>query len=134
MSAPTRSLPGDIFGLLLTTCGWEKFTRFDGHGEPSYASLKTKICYREAHSMLQTGYEVNRQAELSTSDPDFDLYFDGDDPDPKSFSTWDRFTYSPGAIGSQSPDVVNSVTAQPTSINTVLGPWGAEPWLVVVSF
>lgn len=127
MSCPTSSLPGDIRDLLVTFCLWEAFKGFDGHAEPSYALPVVKPCYREAHSMLQTGLEVARNAEITTSDPDWDLYFEGDDPDALSFTLYDRFT--PHGVGA-----LDAFTLQPTSINTILGPFGPDPWLVVVSF
>lgn len=132
MSAPAYNLPPEIGELMVTTCVWEKFQGFDGHAEPSYAAGKTKKCYREAHSMLQTGLEANRLAEITTSDPDWDLYFDAGDSDVQSFSLYDRFT--PAGIGSSDASTTNTETLQPTAINTVLGPYGAEPWMVVVAF
>lgn len=128
MSQPANALPKDIANLMVTTCSWEAFQGFDGHAQPTYAAPVTKTCYREAHSMLQTGLEVNRQAELTTSDPDWDLYFDGDDADARGFTLYDRFTAG-GTGQDSSGDVL-----QPSAINTVLGPWGTDPWLVVVSF
>jgi hypothetical protein len=132
MSQPPSSLPRDVFELLVTTCGWEKFEGFDGHAEPSYAALVTKTCYRESHSMLQTGLEAKRVAEITASDPDYDLYFDADDADVRGFSLWDRFT--PYGVGTTDADNPDSLALQATSIATVLGPWGSTPWLVAVAF
>lgn len=113
---------------MVTTCIWEAFQGFDGYAQPSYAAPVTKECFREAHTMLQTGLEVTRLAEITTSDPDFDLFFDGDDPDTQIFTLYDRF--HTGGVGIDS----SGDTLQPSAISTVLGPWGSSPWLVVVSF
>lgn len=125
---PWPSTPPEIAELLVSTCGWEQWLGFDGHAEPQYAPRITLKCFQEAHSMLQTGLEANRQAEITASDPDFDLYFAGDDPSAQKFQLYDRFIC--GGVA-DSP----LFTLQPTSINTVFGPFdNKNPWLIVVAF
>ena len=83
--------------------------------------------------MLQTGLEGTRQAEQSWSDPDFDLYFSGDDVDAQGFSLWDKFAF--GGVGENDVDVTDTITQQPSAINTVYGPFdNRNPWLIVASF
>lgn len=132
MSQPPTSLPRDVFELMVTTCGWEKFQGFDGHAEPTYAALVTKTCFRESHSLLMTGESAHRKAETSTLYPDWDILFDADDPDARSFSLWDRFT--PGGVASTDANNPTSISLQPAFIATILGPWGTTPWLVAVAF
>lgn len=131
---PWPSTPPEIAELLITTCGWEKFLGFDGHAEPSYAPRLSLQCFQEAHSMLQTGLEGTRQAEQTWSDPDFDLYFAGDNKDAQTFSLYDRFAFT-NAIGEDAADLVNTITQQPSAVNTIFGPFdNKNPWLIVVSF
>lgn len=132
MSQPSTSLPRDVFELMVTTCGWEKFQGFDGHAEPSYAPLVTKTCFRESHSLLMTGITAQRQAEISDLYPDWDILFDADDSDARSFSLWDRFT--PGGVGQTDANNSTPISLQPKFISTVLGPWGLTPWLIAVAF
>lgn len=132
MSQPATSLPRDIFELMVTTCGWEKFLGFDGHAEPSYAAKVTKTCYRESHSLLMTGFTAERLAEITTLYPDWDLLFDADDADVRGFSMWDRFT--PGGVADTDADNATPVALQPKFIATILGPWGTTPWAVAVAF
>lgn len=125
---PWPSTPPEIAELMVSTCGWEKFLGFDGHAEPSYAPRITLKCYQEAHSMLQTGLEAKRVADLTTSDPDFDLIFAGDDPNALQFNLYDRFIA--GGVADNP-----LYTLQPDSINTVFGPFdNTHPWLIVVAF
>lgn len=129
MSAPTSSLPVEIKELMTVTVTWESFLGFDGHAEPSYAAPVTLSCWQEAHSLMQTGLEAVRQADLTVSDPDWDLFFSGDDPNAQQIKLYDRFT--PGGFASST-----AMTLQATSVNTIYGPPfdNSNPWLIVVAF
>jgi hypothetical protein len=107
---------------------WESWQGFDGHGEPIYAPAQILRCYREAHGMMQGGVEAIRKADETTGDPDFDLFFSGDDCKAEQFTLWDRLTMI-NAVGDE------GFSEQPTSINTLIGPPfdNANPWLIVVA-
>jgi hypothetical protein len=126
---PYPSTPPEISEMMKTTCTWEQFIGFDGHGEPSYEPGLELKCHQEAHSLMQTGLSGHRQAELTTAYPDFELYFAGDDLNAQSFSLYDRFT--PHGVATSS-----SIRLQPNNINTVYGPPydNTNPWLIIVSF
>lgn len=106
---------------------WEAFLGFDGHAEPIYGPPIELMCYRESHGLSQGGIEVLRNADATVADPDFDLFFSGDDPYARQFKLYDRITT--GGIGDQ------SFTIQPASINTIVGPPfdNRNPWLIVVA-
>lgn len=122
------SCPPEIRQLMYTPVTWEKFLGFDGHAEPLYAPGVELLCYREAHGLLSGGENVFRDPDHTTSDPQWDLFFSGDDPSAREFSLYDRFT--PGGQGSSS-----AITEQVEIINTGVGPPfdNRNPWLIIVS-
>ena len=123
------STPPEIGELLVTSCTWQKWLGWDGHGEAQYDTAVTLKCFQEAHSMLQTGLEAHRVAEMTFTNLNFDLYFSGDDVNAEQFSLYDKFTLQ--GVGNSS-----QIIQQPVSINTVYGPPydNQNPWLIVVSF
>ena len=128
MSAPSVSCPPEIKELMTVPVTWEKFLGFDGKADPSYAAPVTLYCYKESHGLMQGGLEAIRKADETTADPDWDLFFSGDDVSPESFSLYDRFTVHV-AVGD------TGFTTQPASINTIVGPNfdNTNPWLICVS-
>lgn len=106
---------------------WEAFLGFDGHAEPIYAPGIELMCYREGHGMMQGGIEVLRTADQTVADPDYDLFFSGDDPNARQIKLYDRL--SVGGVADQ------SFTIQPQSVNTIIGPPfdNRNPWLIVVA-
>jgi hypothetical protein len=126
---PIPSCPPAISRMMTARVKWESFQGFDGHGEPTYAPAQILSCYREAHGMMQGGLEAIRKADETTADPDWDLFFSGDDVKAEQFTLWDRLTQI-NAVG----DPVG-FPEQPSSINTLIGPPfdNANPWLIVVS-
>lgn len=123
---PIPSCPPEIRALMLFLVTWEPFTGFDGHADPAYGLPQQVNCYKEAHGMMQGGLEVTRKADETTADPDWDLFFSGDNPQAQSFTLYDRFTV---------PVVGGGYTTQPSSINTINGPNfdNRNPWLIVVA-
>src|SRR5260221_12693282 len=105
------SCPPEIKQLMTVLVLWESFQGFDGHAEPSYAPGIELNCWQEAHSLMQTGLEAVRQADMTVSDPDWDLFFSGDDPNARKIKLYDRFT--PGGVASDT-----AMTLQATSVNT----------------
>ena len=125
---PVPSCPPEIKAMMTVSVLWEQFIGFDGHAEPSYAPGIELKCFREAHSLIQTGNEALRTATNTTATPDYDLYFACDNSYAQEFSLYDRFTV--GGVG-----VDDAVTQQPFAINTVVGPPfdNRYPWMIVVA-
>lgn len=127
---PTLSLPRDVFELMTVEVIWEAFQGFDGHVEPSYAAPVSLICWQEAHGVSggAGGMEVFRHADGTVVEPRWDLYFDGDNSDVRSFQLYDRFT--PSGVTSDSEQRLQAVM-----VNTLYGPNfdNTNPWLVLVT-
>lgn len=128
MSGQLVSLPDEIKELMTNQILWESFQGFDGYGQPEYAAGVELTCWIEPQGVgVNTGQTAERKPQETVTDPDFSLYFDGDDPNVRSIRLWDRFT--PGGVGSEAR------TIQATAVETLYGPPfdNLNPWLVVVS-
>lgn len=130
MSGPTPSLslPRDIWELMTIDITWEAFQGFDGHAEPSYAAPVTLQCWQESHGLVGGGLEVFRAADGTTVEPQWDLYFDGDQTNVQDIQLYDRFTpVGVATVGNQSLQAVR--------VSTWYGPnWdNTNPWLVLVT-
>lgn len=125
---PIPSCPPEISEMMTLTVFWESFLGFDGHAEPIYAPGIDLDCWRESHGLMQGGIEALRVADHTTADPDWDLFFSGDDPNARKIKLYDRLT-----IGGVADDV--GLTLQPSSVNTISGPPfdNQNPWLIVVA-
>ena len=110
------------------TVGWEGFIKFDGHAEPSYNPLITLSCWIEEYSVSQGGMVAMRRADGTVVEPQFHMYFNGDNPYVRTFTLYDRFTTYVVA------DTVEQVL-QPVRINTMYGPPfdNRNPWMVEVA-
>lgn len=130
MSGPTPSfsLPRDIWELLTVEVTWEAFQGFDGHAEPSYASPVTLQCWQESHGLVGGGLEVFRSADGTVVEPQWDLYFDGDQTNVQDIQLYDRFT--PGGVAT-----VGDQSLQAVRVSTWYGPnWdNTNPWLILVT-
>ena len=129
MSAPPASCPVQIAELLTTTVFWESFLGFDGHAEPRYAVGATLSCWQEeGHGFAQRGVHAVRNATDTTSKPDWDLYFSGDDANARTIKLYDRFTMQ--GVGA------TNLPLQAFAIDTVYGPPfdNVHPWLIIVTF
>lgn len=129
MSQPSASCPVEVAELMHLTVFWESFLGFDGHAEPSYATGITLDCWQEeGHGFAQRGVHAVRNATDTTSKPDFDLYFSGDDANARQIKLYDRFT--PDGVGAE------NMPLQPFAIDTVNGPNfdSVHPWLIIVTF
>lgn len=130
MSGPTPSLslPREIWELMTIQVTWESFLGFDGHAEPSYAAPVQLTCWQEAHGLTGGGLEAFRLADGTTVEPQWDLYFDGDQTNVQDIQLYDRFT--PVGVGSDSTQRLQAVR-----VNTFYGPnWdNTNPWLIQVT-
>ena len=125
---PPASLPLEIRELMTARVGWEHWLGFDGHAEPTYAPLIPVSCWQEEYSVSQGGMVAMRRADGTVVEPQWHLYFSGDDPNALLFTLYDRFTTS--AIGDGPEQVL-----QPVRVNTVFGPPfdNRHPWLIEVA-
>lgn len=128
MSGPPASLPADIAALMSTTVVWERFTGRDGAGQPTYAPPVTLKCWQEEYSVMTGGLSVTRRADGAVVEPQWHLYFSGDDPNARKIGVYDRFTTT--AVGQDTTQKL-----QPLRVNTMLGPNfdNKNPWMIEVA-
>lgn len=123
------SLPPEILALMSVTVTWEKFQGFDEYAQPdAYAPAVDLTCWIEPHlASTATGETAVRNREGTIIDPDFDLYFDGDDAQARQIRLWDRFTV--GGVGSEGRQL------QALAVTPMYGPPfdNRNPWLIVVT-
>lgn len=122
------SCPPQIRKLMKETVIWESFRGFDGHGEPSYNPPKVLKCRQEAYSVVSKGLTAIRRPDGTTIEPQWHMYFSGDDPDARKIQMYDRFTTT--AVGEGPEQKLQAI-----QINTLYGPnWDdRHPWLVEVA-
>jgi hypothetical protein len=125
---PIPSTPPEILELMTKKVGWESFLGFDGHAEPSYAPLLMVVCWQEEYSVMSGGMTVFRRADGSVVEPQWHLYFAGDDPNARKMQLYDRFTTF--AVGDSPEQVLQAVR-----INTMYGPPfdNKNPWAIEVA-
>jgi hypothetical protein len=123
------SLPPEIKELMTVTVTWEKFQGFDEYAQPkAYGPAVELRCWIEPHlSTTASGETVTRTRDGTVVDPDFDLYFDGDDTQAQQIRLWDRFTV--GGVGSEGRQL------QALAVSPMYGPPfdNRNPWLIVVA-
>lgn len=115
---------------MTTTVAWEAVLADgpDGYGQWAYAAPVDLTCWTEPHGIgVNSGQTAVRKPDGTVVDPDWDYYFDGDDPLARQIKLWDRFT--PGGIGNEGKKL------QALVVETMYGPPfdNTNPWLVVVS-
>ena len=127
MSGPATALPPEIHELMTVPVTWEKWTGFDGYGQPSYAAPVTLYCWLEKAGMITGGYEAVRKPDGTSVDAEWDLFFDGSDSRVQGFALWDRFTVP--SVGGESRSL------QALFLSTNYGPPfdNQAPWLVQVT-
>jgi hypothetical protein len=127
MSGPATALPPDVAELMTVSCQWEKSLGMDGHGQESYAAPVTLNCWVEQAGFVAGGLESVRRPTTVNVDIEYDLYFNGSDPNVQQFTNTDRFTIAQiGILGRK---------AQALFLETAFGPPfdNQAPWLVKVS-
>jgi len=122
---PIPSLPVEIRELMTVEVTWEKSLGKDGYGQHIYDNPVTLKCWWEAHST--GGVEARRDERGTMIEPQYDLYFTGDDPRVRGMAVADRFTV-PAIDASNRP-------LQAIRVATFAGPPfdNSNPWMVVVS-
>lgn len=125
---PVANCPPEIRALMTVSVGWESFIDFDGHGDPSYRPLIQLKCWFEEYSVSQGGMVANRRPDVTVVEPEYHMYFAGDDSRVRTFTLYDRFTTY--AVGDSVLQVL-----QPIRINTMYGPPfdNRNPWMVEVA-
>src|SRR5258708_4138007 len=125
----TVSLPLDIKALMSVTVQWAAFQGFDQYAEPlAYATPVALQCWIQPHgSMINSGQTALRTRDGTVTDPDLDLYFDGDNAQVRTIRLWDLFT--PAGVATEGRNL------QALAVETLYGPPfdNLNPWLVVVS-
>lgn len=118
------TLDSNILSLMNQTVSWERFTSDNAYGDAQYAAPVSLKCFVEGS--YSRGGVVNKQGkDVTTYDPEMNLYFDGNDANVQLFSMKDRFTVS-------AQEGVEVLRGRPDSMGTSSGGQG-EPWLFVVS-
>ncbi len=127
MSGPSLSTPPEVAELMTATVSWEHATGRDGAGQPTYASPVTLSCWQEEASQGSGGMVITRRADGTLVEPQWHLYFSGDDANARLIGLYDRFTTT--AVGQDA-----SQKLQPLRVNTRRGPDfdNAHPWLIEV--
>lgn len=124
MSGPPTSLPPQLRELMTVSVVWEKAIAQDGYGQISWEAPVALVGWVEPYG-LAGGVEARRTRDGTTVEPQYELYFSGDDVSSRSMSLDDRFTL---------PDTVDAQARplQPVRISTVDGPPfdNTNPWLV----
>ncbi len=121
---PVANCPPEARALMTVPVKWEKAIGTDGHGQPTFAPAQTLYCWLEHHAT--GGLESVRKPDGTSVDPEYDLFFAGDDANVRSFTMQDRFTL-PVVAGA-------TLTSEPLFVSTLFGPNfdNRYPWLVTV--
>lgn len=124
---PIPSLPAEIKELMTLAVVWEKFEGFDGHAEPAYANPVELACWLEPHGTDTVGVRVYRRQDGTTVEPQYTMYFTGDNPQVRGMSVYDRFTI-PSIDAEDKP-------LEALNVSTFGGPPfdNRNPWLVAVT-
>jgi hypothetical protein len=110
-------LPAEVKQLMLNTVVWEAFASKDAHGDETYATPVDLLCH------VELATDADRPPDETRFVPRHDLYFDGGQTEPQSFTLNDRFTVSgPG----------DGLPLQAKAIDPVYGPAG-DAWLIKVT-
>lgn len=103
---------------------WERFTSDNAYGDAVYAAPVSLRCLIDEVG-VHGGVQNRQHSDVTTYDPEVNLYFDGNDTNVQLFSMKDRFTIT----GQEGVEVLRS---RPDAMGSSIGPQG-EPWLFVVS-
>lgn len=127
MSGPPTSLPPQLAELMTVDVTWEAAGSQDGYGQPSYAAPVTLVGWVEPYG-LAGGVEATRRQDGTIVEPQYELYFTGDDARARAFTILDRFTLPVTVDAQQRP-------LQPVRIGTLAAPPfdRVNPWLVTVT-
>lgn len=127
MSGPPTSLPPLLRELMTVDVIWEHATGQDGYAQISYDAPVTLSGWVEPYG-LAGGVEARRTGQGTAVEPQYELYFSGDDVTSREMSLDDRFTL---------PDTVDAAARplQPVRISTLDGPPfdNTHPWLVTLT-
>jgi hypothetical protein len=128
MSGPPTSLPAQIAELRTVDVTWEAATAQDGYAQPGYAAPVTLKAWVEPFGFSVGGVEATRRPDETTVEPQYELYFRGDDVAPRSMTTLDRFTLPETVDAQQRP-------LQPIRVATLAGPPFDDqtPWIIAVT-
>lgn len=128
------SCPPEIFELMTNTVVWESFQGFDGHAEPVYLPAVELTCWQESHGLTGGGLEVFRYADGTQVEPQWDLFFNGDDPLARQIQLYDRFT-TDGVASGVYFGTQGNLGLQAVRVNTLQGPPfdNKNPWLIQVT-
>jgi hypothetical protein len=128
VSGPATALPAEIAELMTVGVTWEHAIGTDGYGQPHFAAPVTLKAWVEEHGMIQGGLDVIRKPDGTMVNPQYDLFFDGDDSRVQSFTLQDRFTLPSIVAGA-------TLTTEPLYLSTKFGPPfdNQAPWLVQVT-
>ena len=123
---PIPSLPAEIRELMTVPVVWEKSGGVNGMGEPSFSNPVTLNAWVEPHTS-SGGVDAVRRADGVVVEPQYVLYFSGDDPRVRNMAVSDRFTV-PGVDAQGRP-------LEALSVGTLAGPNfdNTNPWLVSVT-
>ena len=126
MSGPPTALPPEIAELMTVPVTWEHFEGFDGNVEPSFADPVTLMAWVEPAGQTVGGVTIERKADGNMVEPQYVLYFDGDDVTAQEMSVYDRFTLP--IVGA------TNMPLQPLRVGTLDGPNfdNQTPWLIEV--
>lgn len=127
MSGPPTSLPPQLAELMTVEVTWEASTGQDGYAKVSYAAPVTLTGWVEPYG-IAGGVEAIRRQDGTMVEPQYELYFDGDDARARGFTILDRFTL-PETVDAQLRPL------QAVRISTLAGPPfdNTDPWLVTVT-
>ena len=127
MSGPPTAMPPQIAELRTVDVIWEAATGQDGYGQVGYAAPVTLQAWVEPYG-LTGGVESTRRQDGTVVEPQYELYFRGDDVSSRAISSTDRFTLPETVDAQQRP-------LQPVRVSTLAGPPfdNPTPWLVTVT-